>query len=263
MDHRDVGRLWERSAPAWTRLARAGFDVYRDLVNTPAFFEMLPDVTGRFGLDIGCGEGHNTRLMARRGATMTAIDISRLFARAARGGEVEADEPLSIGVASATVLPFADGTFDFATAVMSLQDIPETELALCEAARVVRPGGFFQFSICHPCTDTPHRRHVRDAEGRDVGIEIGRYFDEESMEIAEWFFSSAPSEARAGLEPFRLPRIHRTLTRWLNAILDAGLILERFGEPVADEATAAEWPNVADTRIAPYFLHVRCSKPPR
>jgi trans-aconitate methyltransferase len=41
-----------------------GHDIYRDHLNTPAFFAMLPDVEGLAGLDIGCGEGHNTRLLA-------------------------------------------------------------------------------------------------------------------------------------------------------------------------------------------------------
>ena len=41
---------------------------YRDYLNTPAFFDMLTDVNGLFGLDIGCSEGRNTRLLAERGA---------------------------------------------------------------------------------------------------------------------------------------------------------------------------------------------------
>lgn len=65
MDHKEVGRLWNGNADAWTKLARAGYDVYRDAFNTPAFFEMLPDVRGLTGLDIGCGERHNTRLLAK------------------------------------------------------------------------------------------------------------------------------------------------------------------------------------------------------
>ncbi len=261
MDHLEVGALWQRSAQAWTCLARGGFDVYRDLVNTPEFLEMLPDVQGQQGLDIGCGEGHNTRLVRERGASMTAVDISLPFARAARAGVADQDEVLPVGIASALELPFADATFDFATAFMSLQDIPETELALQEAGRVLRPGGFLQFSICHPCSDTPHRKHVRNPDGTEVAIEIGRYFEEDPIEIVEWFFSAAPPEAREGLDPFRLPRIHRTLARWLNAILDAGLVLERFGEPVADDELCTARPEVADTRVVPYFLHIRCRKP--
>src|SRR5215469_2844904 len=94
MNHEEVGRYWNANAPVWTKLARAGYDVYRDYLNTPAFFEMLPNVAGLVGLDIGCGEGHNTRLLAKRGARVTAIDIAENFIADARQAEIE--EPLGI-----------------------------------------------------------------------------------------------------------------------------------------------------------------------
>src|SRR5262245_60901487 len=84
MDHQEAGRFWNANAGAWTKLARAGYDVYRDFLNTPAFFDLLPNVVGLVGLDIGCGEGHNTRLLARRGARVTAIDIAEDFVAWAR-----------------------------------------------------------------------------------------------------------------------------------------------------------------------------------
>src|SRR5918993_5983657 len=92
MDHEEVGRYWDEKAEVWTELVRAGYDYYRDGLNTPAFLEMLPDVNGLSGLDVGCGEGYNTRLLARRGASMTGIDISRNFVNYAR----EAGHPLGI-----------------------------------------------------------------------------------------------------------------------------------------------------------------------
>src|SRR5437867_7495255 len=110
MDHEEVGRIWNLNANAWTKLARAGYDVYRDYLNTPAFFAMLPDVTGLWGLDIGCGEGHNTRLLAKRGARVTALHIAEVFIAHAK--QAEEDEPLGIDyrVASAVDLPFAKAT---------------------------------------------------------------------------------------------------------------------------------------------------------
>jgi 2-polyprenyl-3-methyl-5-hydroxy-6-metoxy-1,4-benzoquinol methylase len=84
MDHEEVGRFWHSNADAWTKLARAGYDVYRNYLNTSAFFDMLPNVAGLAGLDIGCGEGHNTRLLAKRGAQVTAIDIAENFIANAR-----------------------------------------------------------------------------------------------------------------------------------------------------------------------------------
>src|SRR5438552_8656409 len=116
MDHKEAGRYWNESAESWTKLARAGYDVYRDYLNTPAFFAMLPDVEGLLGLDIGCGEGYNTRLLAKRGARVTAIDIAEVFI--AHAQQIEKETSLGIGyqVASAVDLPLHDATFDFATA---------------------------------------------------------------------------------------------------------------------------------------------------
>ena len=185
MDHEEVGRFWNTNADAWTKLARAGYDVYRDYLNTPAFFDLLPNVAGLAGLDIGCGEGHNSRLLAKRGAQVTAIDIAENFIANAR--QVEAHEPLDIAyrVASAVDLPFAEGTFDFATAFMSFMDIPETDRVLAEARRVLKPCGFLQFSISHPCFDTPHRRNLRDAHGLTYAIEVGDYFRNLDGEVDE------------------------------------------------------------------------------
>ena len=48
-DHSAVGELWNANAEAWTTLTRLGYDKYRDHINTPAFMDMLPDVTGLRG----------------------------------------------------------------------------------------------------------------------------------------------------------------------------------------------------------------------
>ena len=261
MDHREVGRYWDGNADAWTKLAREGYDVYRDYVNTPGFFRMLPDVDGLRGLDVGCGEGHNTRLLARRGARVAALDVSEKFVRYAR--DAQADEPLGIGymVASAVEMPFPDAAFDFAVAFMSLMDIPEPDRTLAEVFRVVRPGGFFQFSITHPCSDTPHRRNIRDETGTTRGIEVGRYFEQTTGRIDQWLFGAAPPEAREGLRPFRVPRFHPTLSEWLNAIVEAGFLLERVEEPFASDETVQQCPDVQDTQVMAYFLHIRCRRP--
>ena len=150
-DPAGVAACWEANAETWTRHARAGYDIYRDALNTPAFLSILPPVRGLTGLDVGCGEGSNTRQLARRGAKMHAIDIAPTFIRHARAAEET--EPLGIifSVADGTRLPFSSQSFDFVVAFMSLMDIPDQQTVLLETARVLRPGGFLQFSITHPC----------------------------------------------------------------------------------------------------------------
>ena len=260
MDPADVCRYWEGNAENWTRLSRAGYDVYRDVLNTPAFLAMLPPVSGLAGLDIGCGEGTNTRHLARLGARMQAIDFAPTFIHHAQAEEER--EPLGITyqVADGISLPFVDGSFDFAAAFMSLMDMPDQARALAEAARVLRPGGFLQFSILHPCFAPPHRRVVRDPAGRTLAIEVGRYFQTDAY-IDEWIFSEIPAEQRSGIEPFRIPVFHHPLSQWVDFIGSAGLVIEKFGEPCASPEVAAAVPQVADTRVAPLFLHVRARKP--
>jgi len=263
MNHRQVRRYWNENADVWTKLARAGYDVYRDYLNTPAFFRMLPEVEGLLGLDIGCGEGHNTRLLAKRGARVIALDISEVFIRHA--GQLEDQELQGIGylVASAAELPFADASFDFVTAFMSLMDIPETDLVFAEAYRVLKPGGFLQFSITHPCFDTPYRRNLRDKNGYAYAIEVGDYFRNLQGEITEWLFSAAPPEVKEGLPRFKVPRFTRTLSQWLNLLIETGFLLERLEEPQPSDQTVQECPVIQDAQVVAYFLHIRARKPNR
>jgi len=261
MHHTEVARYWNGNADAWTRLSRAGYDTYRDHLNTPAFLKMLPDVTGLRGLDIGCGEGSNTRRLAERGAHMAAVDIAQTFVRHAR--EQEGLEPLGTGylAASAVQLPFTDDSYDFATGFMSFMDIAETDRVLAEAYRVLRPGGFLQFSIPHPCFYTPHRVNLRDTDGITYAIEVGRYFERVEGEVTEWLFSSAPPEAKQSLPLFRTPRFTRTLSEWLNLLIDAGFVLDRFSEPRPTDETVRACPNVQDAQVVAYFLHICARKP--
>jgi SAM-dependent methyltransferase len=253
----DTRAIWEANAADWIELSRAGFDVYRDLVNTPAFFRVLPSVAGLVVLDLGCGEGHNTRLLADRGARVVALDISEQLIRAAADAAAPGTDHV---LGDGAELPFASDSFDGATAVMSLMDVAEPERTLYEIARVLRPGGFVQFSIVHPATATPIRRWVHDDDGQRRTLAIGGYFHEGPIEET-WTFGAAPAEIRAVVRPFEVTYSRRTLSGWLNAVLATGLSISAIAEPHATEATAVAHPEVADTRIVPYFLVVQARLP--
>ena len=259
MDDCEVGKLWDDNADAWTMLARMGYDVYRDHLNTPAFMEMLPDVSGLRGLDVGCGEGHNTQLVARCGATMAAVDISPRFVSHAGAKETEDALGISCLAASGCALPFAGESFDFAVAFMSLMDMASHEDAIREAYRVLKPGGFLQFSIIHPCFWTADLRWVRDEAGEPIGVLCRDYFKGDTK-VQEWLFAAAPEEAKVGLPKFRVPRFSRTLSEWVNPLSEAGFRIEEMREPYADDESAKRFPQLAKTRMVALFLHVRCRK---
>jgi len=261
MDSKTVGEYWEGNAEAWTKLSRAGYDAYRDHLNTPAFFVALPDVAGLYGLDIGCGEGHNTRILAQRGARVLGVDIAGTFVRHAQEEERRAPLGIEYAIADACALPSPANTFDFATAFMSLMDVPTPGRAIAEAERVLKPGGFLQFSICHPCFDTPHRVNLRDELGSTYAIEVGDYFRKVDGHILEWLFSAAPEEVKRGLPPFKVPRFTRTLSQWFAMLLEVGFAIDYVGEPRPTDKAVRQCPNIQDAQIVAYFLHLRVRKP--
>lgn len=260
MNDSEVKQYWEQNAEAWTALSRAGYDKYRDVINTPAFLKMLPEVKGLTGLDIGCGEGHNTRLVARRGAMLTGIDISETFIHHAR--TKEAAQPLGITylTASGQKIEYPDNNFDFCMATMSLMDMPDPVKAMTEAYRVLKPGGFFQFSIGHPCFGTPKWQWQKDEKGQRSALLCGDYFLRQNGNIEQWIFGAAPDEEKNKYPPFKIPRFTMILSDWVNHLIKTGFLIEELCEPCPDEATAKQYPEIADAAIVAYFLIIRCRK---
>jgi len=211
----DTRGQWNANAAAWTELSRAGFDVYRDLVNTPAFFKLLPPVDGLVCLDLGCGEGHNTRLLAGKGARIAALDVAESFITAA----AEQDRSgICRLLGDGAALPFRASAFDAVTAFMSLMDVAEPERTLAEVARVLRPGGFVQFSVSHPVISAPIGRWVHDESGVRQARVLGDYFHK-GLLTETWTFSAAPAEVRDRYQPFTITYARRTLAGWLSAPL--------------------------------------------
>jgi ubiquinone/menaquinone biosynthesis C-methylase UbiE len=233
--------------------------VYRDLINTPAFFGLLPPIEGQLGLDVGCGEGHNTRLLAERGAQVVALDVAELFLWSAASVRPPG---LRFVLGDGAALPLHDSVFDFVTAFMSLMDVADPVRTLEEVGRVLKPGGFLQFSVSHPATSTPIRRWVNEETGKAEALSVGDYFYE-GPQTEQWIFATAPPEVQARHQPFTITYARLTLSGWITAVLRAGLSLEAVDEPRADEETARAHPEVANSRIVPFFLIVRARKPSR
>jgi SAM-dependent methyltransferase len=153
-----VAAAWDANAATWVEHVRAGYDLYREAFTMPAFLAFIPDLGGLRVIDLGCGEGHNTRALARRGAKITGVDLAPRMIAAARANE--AAEPLGIiyQVGSFAGLEFCeDASFDAAVSTMALRDGPDFAAAARAVHRVLRPGGGFHFSVLHPCFVTAAR----------------------------------------------------------------------------------------------------------
>jgi hypothetical protein len=112
-------------------------------------------------------------------------------------------------------------------------------------SRVLRPGGWLVSSITHPIIRTPDAKFAEDA-ANDPSWEVSGYFEE-----GFW-----RSEALRGIRG-RVGSYHRTMSAYVNALVDAGLSIECFVEPQATGRLAGRFPIF---REVPAVLAARCGK---
>lgn len=98
-------------------------------------------------LDLGCGNGNSALWLAQRtGARVTGIDLSGV--RIAQARDLAAQRGagrVAFHKASATELPFEDGTFTHVWSQATLYHVHRRARALSEVARVLRDNGTFVF----------------------------------------------------------------------------------------------------------------------
>lgn len=121
-------------------------------------FRRLGEVKDRAILDYGCGHGMAAVILARRGARVTALDLSPGYlaetAARARANAVN----LHIVQGDGQRLPFRDSSFDRVWGNAILHHL-DTALAARELYRVLRPDGWAV--LCEPWGGNPVLRWAR------------------------------------------------------------------------------------------------------
>jgi ubiquinone/menaquinone biosynthesis C-methylase UbiE len=115
-------------------------------------FARLGDVRGLNVLDYGCGHGMAAVVLARRGARVTAFDLSAGYLREAHARAGANGVAVRFLQADAERLPLADGSFDRVWGNAVLHHL-HLERAARELLRVLRPGGVAVF--CEPWGENP------------------------------------------------------------------------------------------------------------
>lgn len=103
--------------------------------------ELLGPVEDQMLLDIGCGDGALSAVLAQRGARVTGLDANAAMVAAARRRAESEAVPLMLLKGKGETLPFRRDAFDVVLAVESLCFIQDAAQAIAEMARVLKPGG--------------------------------------------------------------------------------------------------------------------------
>jgi ubiquinone/menaquinone biosynthesis C-methylase UbiE len=230
--------LWEAHADWWQREFTDGVD--------PEYTEqILPIVvewTSGFGrvLEVGTGEGQVARaIAAQNGAEVVGVDptVNQIVEAVRKGaGPIYARS-------GAESLPFPDASFDAVVCCLVFEHIDDVDGALAEVSRVLRPGGRFVFCLNHPLLQTPGSGWIDDQilDPPEQYWRIGPYLTEQAVveEVEKDVY---------------IRFVHRPLGRYINAMADVGMTIERMLEPAPPPGFIARAPEHTEVATVPRLL---------
>jgi len=204
---RAVIAQWDgTAAEAMAAMDPEGDFIKRHVLN-PVVLGLLGDVTGRRVLDAGSGQGYFSRMLASRGAHVTAVEPAGALFRYAAAREAELGQGIRLIQADLTEISFQP-VYDAVVANMVLLSIPDWEAALRTCVGALRPGSLLVFSIDHPCFE--------NAAG---------HWAETGAVLVQEYLAEYPMERPQATD------FHRPLATYLNAVIRTGCRITEVVEP--------------------------------
>ena len=208
------------------------------LYERPATLSLLPEIAGKKVLDAGCGPGVYSEWLIKNGGNVVAVDASPKMVELAKqrlGNRAEIHQAdLSVR------LDFLESSsFDVVLSPLVLDYLEDWRSVFAEFYRLLRPHGYFIFSVTHPFFDY-------------IYFKSENYFTTELVR-SEW----------GGFDKVRvqMPSHRRPLNELLNPLLETGFQLEKIIEPLPiDEFKKADPKHYEELSSFPAFICIKAKK---
>jgi len=245
---------WEELSDWYDQKQGETGDLWHRALIDPTLLRLIGDPRGKDILDLGCGNGYLSRRLARQGGRITALDSSLRMIRNARSHDSKNSLKITYVHAEASKLvSIEEESFDLVFANMSLMDIQDGKGAINEVARVLKKGGRFVASICHPCFDN----------GSNSGwlLEKGMYGTTTYRRIRAY---RKPFKERT---PWKSPgknrytmSFHRPLQWYAGVLHSSGLAITALEEPEPTEEFVEEESDAPGFAEVPLHLVIEAVK---
>ncbi len=241
---------WEPVAEWYGAHARGRGTLIAQVVH-PGAIRLLAPKPGQKILDIACGEGALSRLLARAGADVTGVDASpALIKQAERQGPAGARYVVADATRLDRALPFE--RFDAAVCTLALQNIEAFADVFRAAAAALKPGAPFVFVLNHPCFRVPRQSGWGWDEGRKLQYRrVDTYLSSYRVDI----LAHPGGDRRA-----RTFTYHRPLSAYVQALAAHGFVVEAMEEWTSNRESKpggrSRAENAAREEI-PLFLAIR------
>ena len=136
---------------------------------------------GKTVLDIACGEGYGSALLASKAKHVTGVDLSIEAIEHARTRYVK--ENLEFKVGNASEIPLPDAGFDLVVSFETIEHLAEQVEMIQEIKRVLRPDGILLIS-------TPDKHNYSDTTGYTNPYHVKEFYQHEFKQLLGAYFKN-------------------------------------------------------------------------
>ncbi|GKU85301.1 bifunctional 2-polyprenyl-6-hydroxyphenol methylase/3-demethylubiquinol 3-O-methyltransferase UbiG [Niallia sp. NCCP-28] len=208
--------------------------------------EVIPALANKSFLDLGCGFGWHCRYAKKQQASsIVGVDISEKMLKVAR--EKTDDSLITYQHSAIEDVHFKKCQFDVVFSSLALHYIQSFEEICQKVYRWLKEGGVFVFSVEHPIftADGSQNWHT-DEQGNRLHWPVDHY-QEDGIRQTTFLTEN-------------VIKYHRTLSAYLNGLIDAGFAIKVVKEPKVSEASLKSNPEMKDENRRPMFLIISASK---
>lgn len=206
---------------------------------------LLPDFTHKRVLDLGCGYGWHCKYASANGASyVLGTDISHKMLE--RAEKINAGSGIEYRCIAMEDLRFPDETFDVVLSSLAFHYVRDFVPLVHNISRWIKHGGEFVFSVEHPVfTSYGTQDWYYDEDGEILHFPVDHYYDEGKREAV--FLGET------------VVKYHRTLTTYLNTVLQNGFEIRHIVEPQPPDSMLG-LPGMQDEMRRPMMLLVSAIK---
>ncbi|WP_163858425.1 class I SAM-dependent methyltransferase [Paenibacillus elgii] len=207
---------------------------------------LIPDLRNKSVLDLGCGFGWHCRYSREQQASsVIGVDISDKMLQKAR--EMTNDPLISYIKMPMEDIDFSDVPFDVVISSLAFHYIKSFEAICKKVYACLKPGGAFIFSVEHPIfTSRNEQDWYYDDQGNRLHWAVDDY---QSEGVRETTFLTE-----------NVIKYHRTLSTYINDLIDAGFSIRAVKEPIPSEEMLKSDPDMQDELRRPMFLIISAEK---
>lgn len=176
---------------------------------------MLPDLSGKKVIDLGCGYGWFCRSARAAGAAkVIGVDLSEKML--ARARELTQDPEISYQLGDLGHLTLSSHTYDLVYSSLALHYLPDLAPLFAAIYQALQPGGWLVSTTEHPIYSCPVRQGWLTDGDNQRSWAVNNY-QNEGPRVRNWLADG-------------VIKYHRTLGTTLNTLIAAGFTLRHVDE---------------------------------